>query len=113
MPYQVATGLYINASDINQLVVILQRPVGTQENGKYFLTQSSTGASQAFGEYVNSLSRGSTPSGSVTIDTADQTPSGCAAPTTDQLTANGFRVYSTSTGTANTVVVGGNYSIAY
>ena len=112
-PYLVATGQYINASDINQLVQILYRPSGQQETGKYFLTQSASGSSQSFGEYVNSLSRGSTPGGSVSIDTADQTPSNCASPTADHLTANGFRVYSTSTGVANTVVVAGNYTISY
>lgn len=111
--YAVQTGQFINAQDIDQLVYVLQRPSGQQETGKYFLTDHATTSSQAFGEYVNSLSRGSTPGGSVSIDTADQTPSNCASPTADHLTANGFRVYSTSTGAANTVVVGGSYTISY
>lgn len=111
--YTVVTGQFINAQDVVQLVNVLQRPSGQQETGKYFLTQSASGSSQSFGEYVNSLSRGSTPGGSVSIDTSDQTPSNCASPTADHLTSNGFRVSSTSTGAANTVVCGGNYTISY
>jgi hypothetical protein len=111
--YQVQSGFTINSSDINQIVQVLQRPAGSQETGKYFLTQSASGAAQSFGEYVNSLSRNSTPGGSVSIDTSDQAPSNCASPTADHLTANGFRVATTSTQSANTVMVGGSYSIAY
>jgi|SRR5579875_711923 len=111
--YQVQTGYYINASDINQLVQILQRPSGSQETGKYFLTDHATASSQSFGAYVGSLSRGSTPGGSVALDTADQAPLSCAQPAADYLSASGFRVSSSSTSAANTVAVGGNYTINY
>jgi hypothetical protein len=111
--YQVSTGVFINANDVNQVVNVLYRPTGQQETGKYFLTSNASASSQAFGDYVGSISRGSTPSGSVSIDTSDQTPSNCASPTADHLSANGFRVFSTSTGSANTVVCGGAYTITY
>lgn len=97
----------------NQLAVILQRPTGQQETGKYYLTGAAYATSAALGAYVGSLSRGSTPAGGVSVDTTDQSPSGCAAPTTDHLTANGFRVSTTATGIGITVVVGGNYTISY
>lgn len=111
--YQVTTGTFINAGDINQLVQVLQRPSGQQETGKYYLTGNASSPSQSVGAYVGSLSRGSTPGGSVSIDTSDQAPSNCASPSTSNLTSNGFRVYTTSTTAANTVTCGGNYTISF
>src|SRR5438309_665089 len=113
MPYQVQTGFYINAADINQLAVILQRPTGQQETGKYFLVDSSYAIGATIGDYIGSISRGSTPAGSVTVDTVDQAPSNCSTPHTDHLTSNGFRVTTTSTAIATSVIVGGNYTINY
>ena len=112
MPYQVATGQTINAADINQLAVVLQRPSGSQESGKYYLTGSSYATGAALGTLVPSISRTATPV-SVSIDTTDQAASNCAAPTTDHLTSNGFRVSTTSTGIATSVVVGGGFTISY
>ena len=112
MTYQVATGQTINAADINQLAIILTRPSGTQESGKYFLSDSSYATGAVVGDYVNSISRTATPV-SVSIDTSDQAASNCGAPTTDHLTSNGFRVSTTSTGIATSVVVGGGFTISY
>jgi hypothetical protein len=112
MPYQVGTGQTINAADINQLAVILQRPSGSQESGKYFLTDSSYATGAVIGDYVNSISRTATPV-SVSIDTLDQAPSNCGTPTTDHLTSSGFRVVVTSTGTAVSVLAGGGFTISY
>ncbi len=111
--YQVQTGMTINASDIDQLVQVLQRPTGSTETGKYYLTDSGYATGAAQGEYIGSISRGSTPAGSVSIDTSDQAPSNCSSPTTDHLTANGFRVSTTATATATVVQCGGNYTINY
>jgi hypothetical protein len=112
MPYQVATGQTINAADINQLAVILQRPSGTQESGKYFLVDSSYATGANVGDYVSSISRTATPV-SVAIDTTDQAATNCGAPTTDHLTSNGFRVSTTSTGVNVQVIVGGGFTISY
>ena len=112
MTYQVATGQTINAADINQLATILQRPSGQQESGKYFLSDSSYATGAVVGSYVQSISRVATPV-SVAIDTTDQAVSNCAAPTTDHLTSNGFRVSTTSTGIAVSVLVGGGFTISY
>lgn len=112
MTYQVGTGQTINAADINQLAVVLQRPSGSQESGKYFLVDSSYATGATVGDYVGSISRGATPV-SVTIDTLDVAPSNCNTPTTDHLTSNGFRVSTTSTGIATSVQVAGGYTISY
>src|SRR5258708_551956 len=112
MVYQVVTGVFVNASDINQLARVLQRQSGDQETGKYYLTGSSHAIGAALGALVPSISRGSTPA-SVSIDTSDQAPSNCGAPATDHLTSSGFRVSTTSTAVATSVQVAGNYTIAY
>lgn len=113
MPYLVASGQYINAVDINQVVQILYRQTGQQETGRYYLVGNASASSQSVGDYVGSLSRGSTPTGSVSIDTSVQSPTNCASPTADTLDANGFRVITTSTSAANNIVVSGGYTINY
>src|SRR5215469_9580915 len=112
MPYQVATGQTINANDINQLAVILQRPSGQQESGKYYIVDSAYTAGATIGDFVASISRGAVPI-SVSVDTTDQAPLNCGAPITDHLTSNGFRVYTTSTAQATQATVAGGYTISY
>ena len=112
MPYQVQTGFVFNAQDINQLAVILERPSGSQESGKYFLVDSAYATSATIGDYVGSISRGAVPV-SVTVDTSDQAPSNCNSPTTDHLTSSGFRISTTSLGQFASVQVAGGWTISY
>lgn len=106
-------GVSNKLSDLNQLVIILSRPNGTQESGKYWLIGGSYTNGAYLGSYTGSISRGSVPASGVAIGTTDQSPSNCNAPTADNLTANGFRVYTTSTGTATLAQCAGAYVISY
>jgi len=110
--YQVVTGAFINAADINQVVKILQQPSGGQETGKYFLIDSSYAVGASTGDYISSISRGATPV-SITIDTADQAPSNCNTPSTSHLTSNGCSVSTTSTAINTTMQAGGNYTLSF
>lgn len=111
----VVTGATINASDLNQTINVLQQPSGGQEKGKYFMAGPVYANGAVVAEYVGSLSRGATPL-SVTIDEADQAHTGGlnATPTTAQLTASGFQVFSLSTTGPNVNArAGGGYTIQY
>ena len=111
----VTTGNTILASDINQLVNVLQRAATQQEAGKYFLAGSIYANGALVSQYMPSLSRISTPA-SVTVDTADQAPTGgmSATPNTAVLTANGFQVWTlTTTGPNVNARCGGNTTIQF
>lgn len=110
----VTTGNTVLAADINQLVNVLQRSAGQTETGKYYIIGQSYASGGNASQYIPSLSRGSTPV-SVTIDEADEghVAGGCNAALTSHLTANGFLVDSSGTGTTLSWQVGGNYTIQY
>jgi hypothetical protein len=111
----VVVGGQINAADINQLVNVLQRSSGQSETGKYFLAGPIYATGAVVSVYICSLSRGATPV-SVTIDEADQAHTGGlnATPSTGQLGANGFQIFSLSTTGPNVNArAGGNYTINY
>jgi len=108
----VSTGNTILAADVNQLVNVLQRPSGQTETGKYYMAGFATTSSQTLNCYIPSQSRTSTPV-SVTIDTADLSPTGINTPTTAHLTSSGFNVGATSTGSGSNIGAGGNYTIQY
>ena len=108
----VTTGNTILASDINQLVNVLQRASGQTETGSYWFELAAFQTNANEGVWVPSLSRGSTPV-SVSIDTSITSPAGYNSPTTSQLNANGFWVGASATGSSNTCRVGGNYTIQY
>lgn len=113
--YTVSGGNVIQSADIDQLVNVLQQPSGGQEKGKYFMAGPVYANGAVVAEYVGSLSRGATPI-SVTIDEADLAHTGGmnATPTTAQLTASGFQVFSvTTTGPNVNARAGGNYTIQY
>ena len=113
MPSEVAFGQISSPNDLNQLVDILQRKASQQEAGKYALGGNWAGTGSGFfSTYVPSLSRNATPA-SVSIDTADQAPTGGAvAPGTDRLSSSGFHVF-TSTTNSNNASLAGNYTINY
>ncbi len=111
----VTTGNTILASDINQLVNVLQRSATQQEQGKYFLAGPITNNTDVVSCYIPSLSRNATPV-SVAIDEVDQAHTGgmTATPSTAQLTASGFQVFSLSTtGPNHNARAGGGYTIQY
>lgn len=108
----VTTGNTVLASDVNQLVNVLQRASGQTEAGKYFIDEACYANTSIISQYMTSLSRVSTPV-SVSIDTSDVSPSNCGSPSTAHLTANGFQVDTAS----NTINVncgcGGNATIQF
>lgn len=107
------TGGQINASDVAQLVAVLQRPASSTETGKYIVNGNSYVDQGIVSTYIASLSRGAAPV-SVTVDTADLAPFGMSASAiTNRLTAGGFQVYGRSTGAQITCGFGGNYTIQY
>lgn len=108
----VTTGNTVLAADINQLVNVLQRAASQTEGGKHILNGWSNASGDTIGQYMQSISRGSTPS-SVTIDTSDYSATNLNAPTTANLTANGFFIKATSTGATTSAFVGGNFTIQY
>jgi hypothetical protein len=108
----VTTGNTILATDVNQLVNVLQRAAGQTEVGDYYLTSFATTSGQSMGTWVGTLSRGATPV-SVGIDTSLQAVSGCNAPSTDHLNSNGFHVFTSSTGAVGAMNVGGQYTVQY
>lgn len=109
----IANGVLSDASQVDQIIYVLQRQSGQAEAGKYFLQGQGYTSLANFGNYMPSLSRTSTPSG-VTIDTADQAPTGGAnTPGAQNLTSSGFLVFFTTGGTASAAKCGGNYTIAY
>ena len=108
----VTTGNTILASDVNQLVNVLQRPSGSTETGQYFLAGWTNAASQVVSVWISSLSRNATPV-SVMIDTTLGKTSGLNAPGTSNLSANGFQAFCLSSAAANNQSCGGAYTIQY
>lgn len=108
----VTTGNTVLASDINQLVNQLQTPSGGTSTGSYYLDSWSNAANLEVGTWVNPLSRVSVPV-SVSIDTSISSPVSANAPSTNLLSATGFHVYTTSSGSAIKFYCGGNYTIQY
>lgn len=106
------TGGQINASDVAQLVQVLQKAAGQTEAGKYYFTFWAAANADTAGAYCSSQSRGSVPV-SVTIDHADAFPSGVNAPAASNLTAFGFEVYCAATTAGVNYGVGGNWTIQY
>lgn len=111
--HTVSTGGTINAVDVNQMVNVLQQPSGGSESGKWFIESGGYQNGWTCAIYMPTLSRGSVPV-SVSIDTADQSPTQSAgSPSTQNLTASGFQIiYSVSTLT-NTSRCGGNWTVNY
>jgi hypothetical protein len=108
----VSSGNTIYATDIDQIINVLQQPSGGTEAGSYYITGNASNTS-SLGYFVSSLSRVSSPV-SVSINTSITSPSNCNSPSTDHLNANGFHVYTTISGGASIASnVGGGYTIQY
>lgn len=116
MPSEVVFGQISDPSQLNAVVDILQRRVGQQETGKYFIAGPVYASGAVVAAYIPTLSRGTTPVSS-SSDVADQAPTGGMNGTgvsTAQLTSNGFQVYSLNTTGPNVNArAGGNWTVQY
>lgn len=108
----VTNGNTADASDINQLVNVLQQPSGGQDKGVYYVNGWASTNNQSIAAWVAARSRTSSPI-SVTIDTAIAGPNAVAAPNTNALDGNGFHVFAKSSGANSDCYVAGNYTIQY
>lgn len=104
----------ISASFLNKLEQLFAQVSGATLVGKYWL---QSGGYQNLWDcsYYQTLylSNASTPV-SVSIDTADQAPTGAAnAPATFNLTASGFLIMFTVQGLTNTARAAGNWTVTY
>jgi hypothetical protein len=102
----------VQASDIAQLVKVLQETSSSTEAGKYYIIGWGSASSDSIGTFFVSLSRTSTPV-SVAIDTADVAASNINAPSTTNLKPAGFLVFSSSTGATTNAHVAGNTTINF
>lgn len=110
--YTVSSGSVINAQDVNQLVTVLQQNAGGQETGYYYLNGWGNAASDNFGYGVNTRSQGTVPV-SVSLNTSIDAPTNCASPGTNRVTASGFHVFTSTTGTTTNAFCGGVYTVQY
>lgn len=108
----VTTGNTVLASDVNQLVNVLQRAASQTESGAYALNLWGSANGDSMGYGVSTLSRVSTPV-SVSVDTSLQSPASCNTPSTSLLTASGFQVRTTTTGASTNASVAGLYTVQY
>lgn len=109
----VTSGNTIYASDVNQLVSILQKASGSQETGKWFLAGNAYATDAAFSLYMPLLSRYATPV-SVSVDTSDQTPVNMSSTIhTNHLSSGGFQIWATSTGVTANAYGGGNWTVNF
>ncbi len=102
----------LSSTLFNNIEGVFVQPSGGSESGSYYITAWASTNNQSVGNWVLSLSRGATPV-SVSLDTTLQSPSFCSSPSTDHLNANGFHVYTQSSGAASAVNVGGTWTINY
>ena len=112
-PFVNGTAPGISATFLNNLENVLEQPSGGSELGKYVCAGNWAGSGSGFfSTYIPSLSRTAVPV-SVTIDTADQSPSGGAiAPSTDRLSSSGFHIYSSMTN-GNNGSMAGNWTLNF
>ena len=108
-------GSTILASDVSQLVQVLQQTSGSTETGKYYLLGQAYATNANMANYMQSRSRTSVPV-SVSIDEADVAHGGANnsnPAVANHLTANGFLVDSSGTGITTSWQVAGNFTITY
>lgn len=110
--HTVNTGDTINNTDINQFTNVLQQPALATEIGRYRVSGWGNANGDNISTWVNSLSRISVPTG-VTVDTTDQAPSNCNAPTATNFNAGGFQIFSTMTGAFTSGFCGGKYTLQF
>lgn len=107
----VTSGNTIFASDLNQIIAVLQRS-GTSETGQYIIKGNAPAINNELSTYIHTTSQGVTPS-SVSIDTSVLTTLGVGAPAVQNISASGFLVHVLSSGAGTDCHVGGVYTANY
>jgi hypothetical protein len=99
---------------VNQIVNILQQGSGGQEIGKYFLAGPVYTTNAVVAQWIQTISRGSTPV-SVSFDTSTVSPTaGMGTLSTGNLSSSGFQIFSiNSTGPSPNARAGGNFTIQF
>jgi len=108
----VSNGNTVQATDVNQIINVLQRPSGQSETGNYYIQGSSYASGARIAMYMRSTSQGATPA-SVSIDTTIVSPSNMGTPTTDQLTQYGFHIFGSSNAVNVDAKAAGAFTINY
>ncbi len=111
--YLIVNGNQSTATDVNQIIDVLQQPSGGQETGQYYLQGGAGGSGWTVSNWIVSLSRNATPA-SVSINTSTQSPAANAGtPSTPILYTSGFQVTFLTTGSTNTARAGGGWTIQF
>ena len=100
------------AGTLNALINILQEPAGAQEKGKYVIEGNIYSTSAFMSCPTTTLSRNSTPV-SLSIDTADVSPTNVNSPSTGHLTQGGGQIYASCTTVTTIGQVAGNTTWQY
>jgi hypothetical protein len=109
----VSNGNTANASDLNQVINVLQQPSGGQEKGTYWLGGNGYTTNAYIQQSISSLSRVSTPV-SVSIDTAIQAPIGNLTNIlAGTINSGGFHVYGQVSSASSNAYCGGNYTLQF
>lgn len=112
--YNVSNGNSINALDLNQIVLELQKAAGVTETGNYFLAGNTNQTSGVVSNWISFRSRVSTPV-SVSVDTSLQAPTGgIGTSNAGNIQASGFQVYGfVASPPAGNARYGGAYTIQF
>lgn len=108
----VSTGSTINASDINQIVNVLQRLTSQSETGAYYLGYSAYQTGALGSVWVPSLSRNATPASS-SVDQSLQAASNCGSLAVSVTTSSGLQITVASTTNTNNAHVAGIFVLNY
>ena len=109
----ISDGNLSDASDINQVIALLQEQPGSQEQADYFLQGGSYQSGWIISLWHKATNIFSTPS-SVSIDTSVQAPTATAGtPATFDLKPTGVQIYSVCTGLSNTARCGGKITYSF
>jgi hypothetical protein len=108
----VTNGQLSDASQLDQIINVLQRQTGQQESGQYVAAGWVNAGAQVVSDYYSSLSRGVTPS-SASIDSSLGRSSQLNAPGTSFLSANGVQIFCLSSASANNATCGGNVILQF
>jgi hypothetical protein len=108
----VSTGNTINASDVNQIINVLQRLSSQSETGAYYLGYSAYQTGALGSVWVSSLSRNATPSSS-SVDQSLQSASNCGSLAVANTSSSGLQITVSATGPTNNAHVAGIFVLNY
>lgn len=106
----VVNGQLSDASQIMDIVNVLQVPVGGSETGFWFMAGNNNVSGGVLSLWVVFLNHFSTPSG-VTINTSIGAPAGgMGSLTVNNVTLSGFQIYANVSTGSNNATAGGGYT---